>query len=417
MPDRVVAADFVVSRWIPLADPVSAGSVSLMVTPAGASAAFGATEEFAYVFLAPGTYPEATAVTVLNVERDARSTISIVEGGMDPVAVPGSVGDTLQFELQTVRGIERWRQVIPPRSPPVVVRTSPAGGQRDVPVALSPSIMFSEPMDSSVLGPDHIFLLENGVPVPGETSFTDGSRLRAIFTPSRLLSPGREYHLVLAGGHDLDGDPLASGNSFWFKTVGLVDSVAYTLRGTVTDSSSAGVSASAGTWVNAWVQLLSGFGYHYWWFASGATITDSAGSYAFPGIPQGARVHVEVSKAGYRQQCASPIVTVSSDSLRVDARLVSSDVISATAPSQAPGHRSISGVVRGASGSPIAGTPVFADILGGDGVVVASTVTDDLGRYLLCGLLVDQAVTVGAEGFRGVDVPPGGDATNVDLVP
>jgi hypothetical protein len=190
-----------------------------------------------------------------------------------------------------------------------------------------------------------------------------------------------------------------------------------TITGVVVETSSQG--PLAGVSVNAWVQE-SRLGYSYMW-AHGPVTTDAAGVFRLSSLATGTTVRLQVWKDGYVQQCAAPLVTVTSD-LRQDVQLVSRANVpvspQAIAP-PAPGFRSVSGMIveiTAAGQQPVAG--VFVDFEPLEDFPAAVTYSDTSGRYLLCGLPDNQTVTLGAGlGSRVayLNVAPG-RTTGVDIV-
>ena len=188
----------------------------------------------------------------------------------------------------------------------------------------------------------------------------------------------------------------------------------YTISGRVTERTATGDVASAGAYVNAWIQL-GGYGYAYW-YVHGRVAADDSGRFRLPSVPAGATAQLQVWKDGYVQQCAAPLVTIQSD-VRIDGQLVARDKLSASNPPvPGPGFRNVSGVIT-ESGQPIA--DAFVDYEPIMDYVGAFTFTDKAGRFLLCGLPMNQTVTLGV-GFEGravwVEVPPGqSDGVQISL--
>jgi hypothetical protein len=178
----------------------------------------------------------------------------------------------------------------------------------------------------------------------------------------------------------------------------------YTISGRVTERSATGDVASAGAYVNAWIQQTN-FGYAYW-YRHGRIVADDSGYFRLPSVPAGATAQLQVWKDGFVQQCAAPLVTIQSDT-RIDGQLVARDKLSVSSPPEpAPGFRHVTGVVSD-GGKPVAGA--FVDYEPIPDYVGAFTFTDNDGRFLLCGLPMNQTVMVGV-GFEGrvvwVEVPP-----------
>jgi hypothetical protein len=83
----------------------------------------------------------------------------MVDGGMDPVALPAAEGDSIEVETRDGDGRSRnFGSTVHMRYPPVVVRTGPGRGAIDV--GLNPIIIvvFSEPIDEETVSPETIEL-------------------------------------------------------------------------------------------------------------------------------------------------------------------------------------------------------------------------------------------------------------------
>ena len=181
-----------------------------------------------YVSLPPGSLASGSSVEVRNEANGVGELIPVFGGGFDPVAIPAISGDTLRFrafdgwvddgEAGGSNVIAEWEEVVPLRRPPVVVRTYPPKGKRDIPVALSVLVVFSEPVDTAGLRQGGIQLSLDGSPVQGVVGVAaDG--LNAAFAPDAPLLPSREYVLTIATAvRDLDGDALATEEQVRFST-------------------------------------------------------------------------------------------------------------------------------------------------------------------------------------------------------
>ena len=201
---------------------VSDPAVSVAAS-AGATAAPAL--DVVYVSLSPGSLTSGTEVEVRNLASDVEARIPIAGGGFDPVPIPANAGDTLRFRAFDGFGdseherpiIAQWWERVPARSPPDIVRTYPPKGRRDLPVALSVLIVFSEPIDSASAAAS-IQLSLGGSPVPGEIAFT-ADWLTATLRPSAPLSPNVEYVLSVGTGvRDLDGDAIDGAEEVRFST-------------------------------------------------------------------------------------------------------------------------------------------------------------------------------------------------------
>jgi hypothetical protein len=161
-----------------------------------------------------------------------------------------------------------------------------------------------------------------------------------------------------------------------------------TLSGRIFESSPEGVRGSAGAAVRVWTGAAG---------ALPSAVTDADGRFEIANIPVGELAHLLVEKTGYAQQCAALPVLMNRNTT-ADAQLTRLEAL-ATSPSAlappAPGFRAISGVafeVAGGERRPVSRLTV-AYLLGGE-FPAAFTVTNDAGRYLLCGLPSNKPVEI-----------------------
>ena len=80
---------------------------------------------FVYVSLPPGTAPGGTSAAISNASIGTSLTLALVEGGLDPVAVPASAGDTISLAIQGGVSPASFALVVPTGLRPSVVRTHP----------------------------------------------------------------------------------------------------------------------------------------------------------------------------------------------------------------------------------------------------------------------------------------------------
>jgi Tol biopolymer transport system component len=168
-------------------------------------------EDITYVSLPPGSIQNAEWVTIRNRRTGGVVEAPMAEGGFDPTPVAASAGDTLDLDIRVSYLAEPlpYALIVPPRRPPVVVRTDPPPRKRDVPLNASLLIVLSEPMDPQVLSSAAIRLELGGEPVAGELTFADPAHLTVAFQPEADLAPATTYHLVITeAGRDLDGDAI-----------------------------------------------------------------------------------------------------------------------------------------------------------------------------------------------------------------
>jgi hypothetical protein len=193
-----------------------------------------------YVSLVPGTVPEGLQATIRNQENGQIVTTAVVDGGFDPVAIAASVGDTLAVQITCSGAAEDLRAMEPVRAthPPVVVRTSPPSGGRDVPLNAIMVLVFSEPLDSATVDSGSVEVWRGTAPVAGTVRFADAAHLRAEFHPDSFLLPQTDYQLVVTTAiRDVSGLALDSAVTVPFTT-GTTATLTATLRITVGTSGS-----------------------------------------------------------------------------------------------------------------------------------------------------------------------------------
>ena len=206
-----------------LSNPAAAGSPQAASAPSNASSA---SWEVVYVSLAPGTVEGGEIADITNPNTGSSARAAMAEGGFDPVPIAASVGDTIRLEVTRTDGSStRLLSYVPRERRPIVVRTSPSKGKRDVVLNAPIRVVFSEPMDPATIVAGTIRLEGNGGVIPGEISpSTDG--LRAELRPLTPLAPGAEYRLLVTGqAADLDGEPVEQEVEVHFST-GITSAVA-----------------------------------------------------------------------------------------------------------------------------------------------------------------------------------------------
>lgn len=200
--------------------PVSPGGPSPSSTPVLVSNAVPVAQP-AYVSLPPGSVPGGTSATILNVQTGSSIVVAMRDGGFDPVPVDAIAGDSMVIEVEVEGrgGPIKFALRVPEHAPPIVVRTEPAKGKRDVPLNARIVIVFSEPIGGATLTSAGIHLRQGAVDVAGDLRFMDDAHLTAEFVPDAPLSPGTDYALMITQSLlDLDGDPLAAPVSVEFAT-------------------------------------------------------------------------------------------------------------------------------------------------------------------------------------------------------
>ncbi len=176
-----------------------------------------------YVSMSPGRIPSLTRVTVENTRNGAVVTPVVAEGGFDPVAITGEIGDTLRVAMEWGNGQDSTDVVpVPRRSSPRVVRTSPPDHKTDVPLNMVVRVVFSQPMDSSSLLPA-VTLSLHGQLIAGTVHPVVDARgqvLEATLVPHDPLAAGSSYQLgVSTLAHGLNDEALATAVQAAFATV------------------------------------------------------------------------------------------------------------------------------------------------------------------------------------------------------
>jgi alpha-tubulin suppressor-like RCC1 family protein len=104
--------------------------------------------------------------------------------------------------------------------PPVVVRTSPPSGGRDIPLNAVVVLVFSEPLDSATADTGSVQLWQGTTRVSGTVRFADAAHLRAEFHPDSLLAPQTDYQVVITTAiEDVNGLALDSAVTVPFTTL------------------------------------------------------------------------------------------------------------------------------------------------------------------------------------------------------
>jgi alpha-tubulin suppressor-like RCC1 family protein len=190
-----------------------AGAPAFAGAPAGSGVA--------YVAVAPGSVPDGQTATVRNLATSRSVSVAVLDGGFDPVAIDAGAGDTLLVEITRSGGGApvAAAEVVRPSRPPVVVRTTPPKGGRDVPLNANVAIVFNEPVDTTTLGPASVQLWNDTTPVPGTVRLSDATGFRVEFRPDAPLTRGTLYDLLITPAvHDLNGGSLAAALDVPFTT-------------------------------------------------------------------------------------------------------------------------------------------------------------------------------------------------------
>jgi len=202
-----------------VSDPVAFGQADFVAPRQDLPATLAGLVDFSFTAFLPREYPGGETVEILNQRTGDRLSAPMLEGGLDPIGIPAQVGDVLEISvLQGQALLARMFRPVPERKPPVVVRTQPPNGKTKVPLNLSITVVFSEPIDGGSVTAESFGLLRDGVPVIGELHILDGG-LRAEFTPDEELLRSTEYTITLSTDvGDLSGDALEADYAASFVT-------------------------------------------------------------------------------------------------------------------------------------------------------------------------------------------------------
>ena len=164
-------------------------------SPAGGAGKIGS----AYVAMPPGSVPAGTSASITSSSDPGPTITAMTDGGFDPVAVNALADDSVLIAVSTPTGVSLTKAVVPRRSRPVVVRTSPANRRTDVVLNPLIQVVFNEPMDSASTVAA-VRLTRDGAPVSGTVSGagSGGSILTASFVPTDQLAPDATYQLQVS---------------------------------------------------------------------------------------------------------------------------------------------------------------------------------------------------------------------------
>jgi TolB protein len=175
-----------------------------------------------YVAFAAGEQRDWESVRLTNLTSGLAdpTRYAVVDGGVDPIAIAGDVGDTLQIDVVRIDGSVALRKAaVPVKRAPRVVRTSPARGRTDVAVNARILIVFSEPIDPGTLTAQTVKLFKGSELVEGMVALDGSITLSAEFAPAQPLLPNTAYALVVERGvRDLSGDQLEQSVNAQFQT-------------------------------------------------------------------------------------------------------------------------------------------------------------------------------------------------------
>jgi hypothetical protein len=214
-PPILTPSSFVVSDTV--ASPVPVGGLT---TAAGAAGSRG-DATVVYVSLAEGEIPFGTSASIRNWRTGSTAATPMVAGGFDPVVVEAVGGDTLEVtvEVSSGPGPLSFLLLVPLAAPPIVVRTEPADGKRDVPLNARIIIVFSEPIDGTTLTGTTVRFKRGLTVVAGTVHVADAEQLSAEFVPAEPLAAATGYELEITQGvRDLDGEALTTALTVNFTT-------------------------------------------------------------------------------------------------------------------------------------------------------------------------------------------------------
>ncbi len=160
------------SSAVVVTEPVSVGPLweATAHGPSSGSGPFSAgagLQAVSYVSYAPGSLLEGDSIEVHNESRNLIVAAPVVDGGVDPIPIPASVGDTLTIIILLGGApIADERRIVPDENPPRVVRTRPGRRQTRVPLNSSMTVVFTEPITAAATTQENIQLLDGGQPVP-----------------------------------------------------------------------------------------------------------------------------------------------------------------------------------------------------------------------------------------------------------
>jgi Tol biopolymer transport system component len=177
-------------------------------------------EEVTYVSLAPASEPEADSVEIQNWSRGLFAGAPLIDGGLDPVPVPAAVGDTIVITIfRRGEQLEATAREVPPRKPPIIVRTDPPRGKTRVPLNSVIVTVFSEPLERGTVSTTSVRLRIGTQDIGAGVNLSDDG-LRVEVVPDAPLAASSTYTLIVyTAVADLNGDHLQSVYTTTFETV------------------------------------------------------------------------------------------------------------------------------------------------------------------------------------------------------
>lgn len=175
-----------------------------------AQAAPGETD-VAYISLPSGSYAGGVLARIQSSAATGAVTAPMIEGGLDPVAVTATTGDSVEIEIlgSDLVTLNRTGSKVPATRRPRVVRTVPPRGKTDVAVNAIIVVIFSEPIDATSLSSSSIRLLRSGNPVAATARLLEGVTAAVALEPAQPLAANVPYTVVVTQSvRDLDGETL-----------------------------------------------------------------------------------------------------------------------------------------------------------------------------------------------------------------
>jgi hypothetical protein len=396
----VPVAGLVISNPQSISNPEVVGKASIARATEGG---------IVYVSLAPKSLPDARKVEISN--RNLRSSpilvVSVVDGGLDPVAIQANAGDTLNLTTSVSDGRTEVMAVkVPAKRPPSVVRSNPSKGRTDVALNIIVEVVFSEPLNASTVTTSSIQLRQGGRVVSGTVSLR-GDAWEAAFAPRALLDPATPYEIVVTRDiRDLDGDALETEFSSTFVTgsdscgadqpgcqVPRSDE-AVVISGTVLDRTGSQEHPVANASVSALVQPIAGASY-----LLPLTWSDNSGRYTLTAEPN-ATVLLHAAAEGFDQRCGVTVEPGTRSGNSDIAMVASGSLACVGALPRLTGR-----IYLGPQQIPVAGARVSLESTQSFETVTAST--DGAGAFSLCSLPTFGAQTfvVSKEGYTTVRIP------------
>jgi Bacterial Ig-like domain/WD40-like Beta Propeller Repeat len=205
----ITRADFVPDFVPVISRPIVRFAVT-NVRETMARSSLSVADAVSYVSLVPGSIPGGSSITITNVRSGVTITGALKDGGLDPVPIPASIGDTLKFVAVDSAGALRITlAAVRSVSALTIVRTNPARGRASIPLNSSIQVVFSEPVAPATATNQNIFVRRGADPLDGGVvASADG--ISVEFRPSLPLITGEQYTLVVTAGiTNQAGDHLA----------------------------------------------------------------------------------------------------------------------------------------------------------------------------------------------------------------